>query len=237
MPTSDDRKVAVRNRLLAALPAEEHARLLPHLESVSTRHKEIIYEANEPISHVYFPNSGVFSLLTVMEDGSVVEVGTVGNEGMLGLPVFLHADSAPNRVFVQVPGESLRMAAEVFKAEIGKGGTLPTLLHRYTQGFFNHLAQSAACNRLHSVDQRCARWLLMMHDRVDAHEFPITQEVLAQMLGVRRATVTVVARTLQQAGLIQYSRGRIMIVDRPGLEAASCECYRIIKAEFDRLLG
>ncbi len=129
------------------------------------------------------------------------------------------------------------MAAEVFKAEMGKGDVLPTLLHRYTQGFFNHLAQSAACNRLHPMDQRCARWHLMVHDRVDGDEFPITHEVLAHMLGVRRATVTLAARMLQQAGLIRYSRGRIMIVDRPGLEAASCECYRIIKAELDRLLG
>ena len=233
----DEGEVFVRNRLLAALPTEERARLLEKLEPVSLRLKEIVYDVNQPISHVYFPNTGVFSLLTIMQDGAAVEVGTVGNEGMVGLPVFLGADSTPSQAFSQIPGESLRMATDVFKAEVANDGPLPGLLNRYTQGLFNQLAQSAACNRLHSTEERLARWLLMTHDRVGQETFPLTHEFMAHMLGVRRATVTVAAGMLQQAGLIRYSRGRISIVDRPGLEAASCECYEITRAEFERLLG
>ncbi|MDQ5852480.1 MAG: Crp/Fnr family transcriptional regulator [Chloroflexota bacterium] len=233
----DEGEVFVRNRLLAALPTEQRARLLEKLEPVSLRLKEIVYDVNQPISHVYFPNTGVFSLLTIMQDGAAVEVGTVGYEGMVGLPVFLGADSTPSQAFSQIPGESLRMAADVFKAEVANDGPLQGLLNRYTQGLFNQLAQSAACNRLHTVDERLARWLLMTHDRVGQETFPLTHEFMAHMLGVRRATVTVVAGRLQQAGMIRYSRGRITVVDRPGLEAASCECYGITRAEFERLLG
>ncbi len=233
----DEGEVFVRNRLLAALPTKQRARLLEKLEPVSLRLKEIVYDVNQPISHVYFPNTGVFSLLTIMGDGTAVEVGTVGNEGMVGLPVFLGADSTPSRAFSQIPGESLRMAADVFKAEVANDGPLQGLLNRYTQGLFNQLAQSAACNRIHTVDERLARWLLMTHDRVGQETFPLTHEFMAQMLGVRRATVTIAAGRLQQAGMIRYSRGRITVVDRPGLEAASCECYGITRAEFERLLG
>ena len=237
MDAPDTPDVTVRNRLLAALPAEERARLLARLEPVYPRMKEIIYDANQPIEHVLFPNSGVFSVLTIMPDGAAIEVATVGNEGMIGLPVFLGAGSAPQRVFSQIPGESLRMAAEVFKTEIARGGMLQSVLQHYTQALLNQLAQSAACNRLHSVEQRCARWLLTMHDRVDPDDFPITQEFLAQLLGVRRATITELAGRLQQAGLIRYRRGHVMIAGRPGLEAIACECYRITRAELDRLLG
>jgi CRP-like cAMP-binding protein len=172
-----------------------------------------------------------------MEDGTVVELATVGNEGMVGLPVFLGGDTMPLKAFVQIPGDAMRMKADVFKDSVNQGSPLHGLLQRYTQALFNQVAQSTACNRVHSIEERCCRWLLMTRDRVESDGFPLTQEFLSQMLGVRRPSVSVVAAILQKAGLIRYSRGRITILDREGLEAAACECYAIIKQEFDRLLG
>ncbi|OWY64040.1 hypothetical protein B7486_49525 [cyanobacterium TDX16] len=172
-----------------------------------------------------------------MEDGGVVEAATVGNEGMVGLPVFLEADTIPSQAIVQIPGDALRMKADAFKAWVDQSQPLQNLLKRYTQVMFNSIMQTAACNRRHEIEQRCCRWLLMTHDRVGSDNFPLTQEFLAQMLGVRRPSVSVVASILQKAGLIRYSRGKIIILDRPGLESATCECYPVIKQEFDRLLG
>ncbi|GAB1544627.1 Crp/Fnr family transcriptional regulator [Scytonema sp. NUACC21] len=226
-----------KNRLLAALPPEEHQRLLPHLQFITLEYKQVLYQPNEPIEYVYFPNNGVISLLTIMENGEAVEVGTVGNEGFVGLPLFLGANSIPGQAFSQIPGEALRMRAEVFKGKVTPGSPLHNLLQRYTQAMFNQIAQSAACNRLHSIEERFCRWLLMTEDRVGSHQFPITHEFLGQMLGVRRASVSVVAATIQRAGLISYSRGKMTILDREGLEDITCECYGIVKAEFDRLLG
>jgi CRP-like cAMP-binding protein len=225
------------NRVLSVLPAPDRQRLLPHLEPVRTELKQILYAPNESISHIYFPRNGVVSLMTIMADGSAIEVATVGNEGMIGLPIFLGAGSMPGQALSQIPGAALRMAADVFRAEAQFGGALQQVLHRYTQGLLNQIAQSAACNRLHAITERCARWLLMTHDRVRTDHFPLTHEFLSQMLGVRRATVTVAAGTLQQAGLIRSHWGHITILDRVGLEAASCECYRVIREEYDRLLG
>lgn len=221
---------------MAALPRDEYERLLPDLETVSMTLKQAIYRPNEPIEYVYFPNTGVISLLILMEDGSAVEVGTVGNEGMGGLPLFLGAERIPGLAISQVPGEAMRMKADVFKREVTPGSPLHYTLQRYTQTLFNQISQTAACNRLHSVEERCCRWLLMTHDRVGKNDFPLTQEFLSEMLGVRRASVSVVAATLQRAGFIRYSRGKITILDREGLESASCECYKIVKAEFERLL-
>lgn len=226
----------VTNKLLAALPKTEYQRLLPNLEPVSLSFKHLLYECNEPIEYVYFLNNCVVSLVRVMEDGGVVEVATIGNEGMAGLPVLLGATYSPNETFVQVPGDALRMQVDVFKREVTPGSPLHNLLLCYTQALMNMLAQSVACNRLHSIEERCCRWLLLTRDRVNSNEFPLTQEFLAQMLGVRRASVSEVAAILQKAGLIRYHRGKMMILNREGLERGSCECYQIIKKEFEHLL-
>jgi CRP-like cAMP-binding protein len=237
MPTPRPAPKPVGNRLLAALPSAYHERLAPKLEPVRLGFKQPLYEPHVPIEHVYFPTNGIVSLLTVLEDGGPIEVGTVGNEGMAGLPVFLGADAIPGRALCQIPGEALRLEARVLKDEVRRDGPLLSLLHRYTLALFTQVAQTAACNRTHSVEERCARWLLMTQDRVGTDRFPLTQEFMAQMLGVRRATVNVAAGMLQKAGFITYTRGRITVLDRPGLESASCECYAVIKGEFDRLLG
>jgi CRP-like cAMP-binding protein len=234
---SKDRPNLIENRLLSALPIEEYKRLLPNLELVSLNFKQIIYAPDEPIEYVYFPNSGVISLVNVTEDGKTVEAGMVGNEGMAGIPVLLGADKMPGLAISQVVGDAVRMKADVFKREVTPGTSLYKLLLRYTQALLNQISQSVACNSLHPVERRCCRWLLMCHDRVRSDQFMLTQELLSQMLGVRRASVSVVAATVQKAGLIRYNRGRITIVDREGLEAGSCECYRVVKQEFDRLLG
>ena len=237
MPASQDPNNPSKNRLLAALPLEEYERLLPNLETVSLNFKQVLYNVNEPIEYIYFPKNCLASLLTIMENGEAVEVGTVGNEGMVGLPVFLGADTIPGQAFCQIPGDGMRMRADVFKREVTPGTPLFNLLQRYTQALFNLIAQSAACNRLHSIEERLCRWLLMTHDRVGADQFPLTQEFMGQMLGVRRASVSMAAAILQKAGFVRYSRGKMTICDRAGMEDSACECYGIVKAEFDRLLG
>lgn len=227
----------VGNRLLDALPSAELERLLPRLERRRLAIREVVVEVGEPIAQVCFPLSGVVSLVTPMLDGSYVEVTTVGNEGMVGVPVFLGARSATVRAFSQVPGEALMLDADAFRSEAGDRGALHALIQRYTQALFGQIAQVAGCNRLHSNEERCARWLLMSHDRVGADDFPMTHEFLSQMLGVRRATVTLVALALQKAELIRYTHGRMTILDREGLEALACECYAVIKTELDAVVG
>ena len=224
------------NRLLATLPRDEYDRLLPHLERVSLPLREILYEANGPIAHVFFPLHGVVSLV-IMDRGFTLEVGIIGNDGMVGTPVFLGSDRSPTRAIAQIPGEALRMEAKFFQKEMGRGGPLYGLVQRYTQAMINQISQSIVCNRRHSAGKRMCRWLLMSHDRVGADEFPLTHEFLAQMLGVCRPTLTAVAGTLQNSGLISYHRGRITVLDRKKLEAASCECYEVVAKELDRLLG
>jgi len=233
---SEARSNPIKNQLLSALPIEEYDRLLPYLEAVSLIPKQIIYAPNEPIEYVYFPNSGIISLVNLTEDGGTVEAATVGNEGMAGIPVFLGADRMPGQAISQVVGNALRMKADVFKYEVTPDTSLYNLLLRYTQALLNQISQSVACNCLHSVERRCCRWLLMCHDRVRSDQFTLTQELLSQMLGVRRASVSEVAATLQKEGLIRYNRGKITIRDRLGLEATACECYRVVKEEFERLL-
>ncbi len=227
----------VGNHLIAALPQEEYERLLPNLKPVSLSLKQVLYEPNEPIDYAYFLNSGASSLLNLMQDGQTIEAATVGKEGMLGVPLLLGTTQIPLQVIVQIPGDGLRMKADIFKAEVYAGCPLHTLLLRYTQTLMNQISQTAACNRLHSVEARCCRWLLMTQDRVESDSFPLTQEFLSYMLGVRRASVSEVAATLQKSELIDYHRGQITIRDRKGLEAASCECYQSTKQEFKRLLG
>jgi CRP-like cAMP-binding protein len=235
-----DSEILVRNRLLAIVPVRERERLAGEFELVSLELKEMLYQEDEPIEHVYFPLNGVMSLVSQMEDGRGVEVATIGNEGMAGLPVFLQAASTSSHMaFSQIPGQALRMPAGrfgEFVAGTGNGG-LNFVLNRYTQALMSMIARAVACNALHNVQQRACRWLLTTHDRVGGDEFILTQEFLGQMLGVTRASVNEVARLLQDVGAIDYGRGRITILDRAELESRSCECYAVIRAEFDRLLS
>ncbi len=237
MTVPEEGRAPTGNRLLDALPVVELERLGPDLEPVSLGLKEILIEPDGPIEHVWFPVDGVCSVVATMADGRVVEVGTVGNEGMVGLPVFLGRATVPLGAFCQVPGRAVRMRSETLRTEVTPGDKLHALLQRFTQATFVFASQSSACNRLHSVGQRCARWLLHTHDRVSTNEFVLTQEFLAEMLGVRRASVSGVAGELQEASLISYSRGTISVLDREGLEESCCECYQIIRKEFDRLPG
>jgi CRP-like cAMP-binding protein len=226
-----------RNCLLGALPAYERERLLPHLEPVSLSLGQVVYEPGERMEHCYFPTNAVVSLLYTMHDGSTAEMGLIGNEGMLGVALFLGGNSTCGRAVVPVAGDAFRLSARMLKQEFGHRAQLQALLLRYTQALITQISQTAVCNRLHSVEQRLCRWLLLCHDRTPATELFMTQELIASMLGGRRESVTVSAGHLQDAGLIHYCRGRIRILDRGGIEASVCECYRIVEDEFDRLLG
>jgi len=223
------------NRILEALPAEERLRLAGQLTPVALPIKKVLFEPGQEIEAVYFPVDGVVSLVTALDDGAIVEVATVGNEGIVGVPL-LTGGSLAVRAISQVPGRALRMKADVFLAELDLNGPLSKVVRRYLQALFGQISQAAACNRLHSNEERLSRWLLMSHDRVGVDEFAITHEFLGQMLGSRRATVTLSAGILQAAGLIRYHRGQVTVVDRPGLEAVSCECYGVIKDELDRVV-
>ena len=225
----------VKNKLLSFLSGEEMESLEPHLEDFPLEFKFLIYEAGGTIADVYFPRSGVISLVTVMKDGAQLEIATVGNEGMVGLPVFLGSNSSAIRTICQIPGDAWRMKAEIFREQINQP-KLHDIQNRYSQALFAQVAQGNACNNAHSIQQRCARWLLTTHDRVDSDEFPLTQEFLSQMLGARRATVNEASARLQRSGMITYKQGRIKILDRAALEAASCECYYTINSEYERLL-
>ena len=225
------------NRLLDALPADEYRKILGATIPATFGLKQVLLTSGKAIDTVYFPRGAVISLLTTMDDGSSIEIATIGNEGFVGVPVFLGAQAMGARDFyqVQVPGEVVAMEAKEFLAA-ARRGRLHDLVQRYTQALFTQVTQQVACNGLHSVEERCSRWMLLTHDRVGADSFPLTQEFLAQMLGVRRASVTVAAGALQHAGFIRYNRGRVTVINREGLEDASCECYRIMRTEFDRLL-
>lgn len=224
------------NRVLAALPALVAEHLVPHLEPITMVPREVLYQPNGAIPYVYFPLTTVTSLVVRMQDGQISEVATVGNEGMVGLPTFLGAQTFSGQAFTQVPGEAMRMTTAAFQQEVRRADAFHTVLHLYTQGLFTQISQSAACNLLHTIDQRCARWLLMTQDRVGADQFPLTQEFLGQMLGVRRAGVSEVASRFQREGLIQYSRGSMQVINRDGLQAIACECYLIIQQAYDHLL-
>ncbi|WP_414552643.1 Crp/Fnr family transcriptional regulator [Anabaena sp. CCY 0017] len=226
-----------KNHLLAALPDDEYERIIPHLEPLELTFEKVLIEPEEPITDVYFPHKAVVSLITTMENGSSVEVGIVSNEGMVGIPIILGGNQSTTKAIVQVPDGGLRMKADILKSEFDRGGVLQNLLLRYFQTLYTQVSQGAACNRLHSLEQRLARWLLTVSDRMESDDFPLTQEFIAQMLGVRRSGVTVAAKALSQDGIIHYSRGNISIQDRKALEATSCECYQVMKDEFDRLLG
>lgn len=224
------------NRILGALPAAELARLAPHLAPTALPAQEVLFEAGQPITDVWFPLHGVVSLLALLEGGSCVEVANVGSEGIVGVPLAPQG-SLGVRAVVEIAGAALRMPAPALVAEVDRAGRLATLVRRYAQALFSQVAQGAACNRLHSNEERLARWLLMGDDRADGDGFSVTHEVLAQMLGSRRATVTHSAGLLQEAGLVAYRRGRVTILDRTGLEGAACECYATVRGQLDAVLG
>ncbi len=226
-----------QNHLLAALPADEFKRLAPHLELVAMPLGEVLYESGGKLHYVYFPTTSIVSLLYVLQDGASAEIAVVGNEGVLGIALFMGGETTPSRAVVQSEGHGYRLEGQLLKDEFNRAGALLRLLLRYTQALLTQMSQTAVCNRHHSVEQALCRWLLLSLDRLPSTTLSMTQELIANMLGVRREGVTEAARRLQAAGLIRYSRGRIEVLDRPGLEKAVCECYAVVKLEFDRLLS
>lgn len=229
-------KTAIRNSILRLLPPTELDAVLDRAETVTVRTQEVVYERDQPIPFVYFPENGVISLVTELQDGDQVEAMTVGNDGFTGIAVFHGLASSMLKGIGQITGEARRIAVEDFRALFSQCAGLNRLLNRYSQFTFETVSQSAACNRLHVIEQRCARWLLMSHDRVGRDKFDLTQEFLAEMLGVRRPGVTVAMGLLEKAGLITHGRGNITVVDRAGLEKASCECYRTIRCRQAKLI-
>jgi CRP-like cAMP-binding protein len=226
----------VQNRLLAALPIPERQRWWPQLEYFDMPLGQVMYEAGATLTHVYFPTTAIVSLLRVMENGASGEIAVVGNEGVVGIALFMGGGSTPNRAVVQSAGSGFRLKAKIMKDEFDKAGSVMHLFLRYTQALITQMAQTAVCNRHHSLDQQLCRWLLLSLDRLQGNELVMTQELIANMLGVRREGVTEAALELQQAGLIRYARGHITILDRQGLEKRSCECYAVVKKEYNRLL-
>ena len=225
-----------QNKLLAALPEAELARWLPHLEPVAMPLGKALYESGGRLTHVYFPTTSIVSLLSVMEGGDSAEIAVVGNEGIVGISLFMGGASTPSRAVVQSAGQGLRLSANMMMQEFNRAGPVLRLLLRYTQALITQMAQTAVCNRHHSLDQQLCRWLLLSLDRLQSEELVMTQELIANMLGVRREGVTEAAGRLQEAGLIQYRRGRITVLDRDRIEQRSCECYAVVKKEYDRLL-
>ncbi len=234
MPTTHN---PTQNHLLAAFPAAEFDRLSPHLELVAMPLGEALYESGGLLHHVYFPTTSIVSLLYVLADGASAEIAVVGNEGILGISLFMGGETTPSRAVVQSAGFGYRLKAQLLKQEFNRAGPVLHLLLRYTQALITQMTQTAVCNRHHSVEQQLCRWLLLSLDRLSSDSLTMTQELIANMLGVRREGVTEAAGNLQRAGLIRYSRGRIEVLNRPALEKAVCECYAVVKTEFDRLLS
>jgi CRP-like cAMP-binding protein len=224
------------NHLLSVLPEAERVRLAPHLVPVDMTLGQVVYESGDRQRFVYFPATSSVSLLYVMEDGASAEIAIVGNEGLIGIALFMGGETTPSRAIVQSAGAAFRLDAQILKEEFIRGGPVQRLLLRYTQALITQMAQTAVCNRHHSIDQQLCRWLLLSMDRLPSNELKMTQELIANMLGVRRSGVTEAALKLQDAGLIRYGHGHIQVLDRPGLEKRVCECYRVVKREFDRLL-
>jgi CRP-like cAMP-binding protein len=239
MPVSAPTPAPVRNRLLRALPAADYARLQPHLQPISLPLSEVLCEAGGTMRHAYFIVRGIASLLSTTTDGATVEIGMVGNEGMVGLPILLRGDdpSLPYRVVIQLEGEALRVRLDVLREEFNRHGALHDLLLRFLHPLILQLTQSGVCNHYHTIEERLCRWLLISHDHAESDTIQLTQEIIAHMLGARRTGVSLVAGTLQTAGLISYRRGKITILNREGLEAAACECYRMVKDGYDQFFG
>ena len=233
LPLSPDPK---DNQLLATLPPAEYQRWLPHLEAVPLALGQVLYESGATLEHVYFPTTAIVSLLYVMQDGASAEIAVVGLEGVVGVSLFIGGESTPSRAVVQSAGGAFRLRAQLLKDEFNRAGPVLHLLLRYTQALITQMSQTAVCNRHHSLDQQLCRWLLLSMDRLRGNELVMTQELIANMLGVRREGVTEGALKLQNAGLIRYARGHITVLDRAALERATCECYAVVKQEYDRLL-
>ncbi len=233
MPENHDPR---QNHLLAALPEAEAAEIFPHLEWVPLPLGLVLYESGMPMRHVYFPTTAIVSLLYVMEDGASAEIAIVGNDGMVGVSLIMGGDTTPSRAVVQSAGHACRLRGPLVKEAFSRAGTVQHLLLRYTQALLTQMAQTAVCNRHHTLEQQFCRWLLLSLDRLPDNELVMTHELIANMLGVRREGVTEAAGKMQKAGLITYRRGKISVLDRPGLEARTCECYAVVKKEFDRLL-
>lgn len=232
----DSRSTPTQNHLLAALPADVQARIFPLLEPVDLPLGKVLYESGDTMRHVYFPTDSIVSLLYVMEDGASAEISVVGNEGVVGVALFMGGESTPSRAIVQSAGHAFRLAGARTKEEFHRDGDMQQLMLRYTQSLITQMAQTAVCNRHHSIDQQLCRWLLLSLDRLAGNQLVMTQELIANMLGVRREGVTEAASKLQKLGVINYARGRITVLDRPRLEQLSCECYAVVKRETDRLL-
>lgn len=225
------------NHLLAGITDEEMARLLSNLQPVSLPLGKVIYESDEKLDYIYFPTTAIISLLYIMENGATAEIGVVGNDGLIGIAIFMGGDTTPNRAVVQSAGRAFKMKAQVMKNEFTRGGRFHNLCLRYTQALITQISQTAVCNRLHSVDQQLCRWLLLSHDRLPSDRLIMTHDLIANMLGVRREGITHAAKRLQNAGYISYVRGDMTILDRKGLETDVCECYQVVRAEYNRLLG
>ena len=228
-------KNAKQNQLLAAMPEADWKRWLPDIEAIDMPLGHVLYEPGSTLSHVYFPTTAIISMLYVLENGASAEIAVVGNEGLVGISLFMGGESTPSRAVVQSAGKGFRLPAQAMKDEFNRGGAVLHLLLRYTQALITQMSQTAVCNRHHSLDQQLCRWLLLSLDRLEGSELVMTQELISNMLGVRREGVTEAALHLQSAGLIKYSRGRISVLDRPGIEKRSCECYGVVKKEYDRL--
>jgi CRP-like cAMP-binding protein len=237
MSSPKESRFGFENHLLAALPREEYQHLLPHLEQVRLMQGRILYNPGDNVRYAYFLRGGMVSLLTISEDGRTIEVGMIGNEGLAGIPVILGASRAPYQIMVQLTANAMRIKGDLLREEFKRGGQLHDLLLRYTNTILTQLAQSVACNRFHTVEERCCRWLLICRDRVQTDTLLLTQEFISYMLGVPRTSVTMIAGDLQKKNLIRYRRGRIIILNRQGLERASCECYRLIQEEIDHYLA
>lgn len=237
MPVTKHTDKAQMNHLLAALPADEFARLEPDLEPVSLSLGEVIYESGERLEHIYFPTTVIISLLYIMENGSTAEIGMAGNDGLVGVALYMGGSTTPSRAVVQSAGNAYRLRSKALKSAFGLGGVFQNLLLRYTQALMTQISQTAVCNRLHSIDQQLCRWLLINHDLLQTNKLIMTHDLIANMLGVRREGVSIAAGQLQKKGLIKYARGTITMLDRQGLETAACECYQVVRDEYERLLG
>lgn len=228
---------ALKNHLLAALPKKEFAHFKSKLESVNLKLGEVIYESGEQMDFIYFPTTAIISLLYIMENGSTAEIGVAGNDGLVGIALFMGGDSTPNRAVVQSAGSAFKMNTKTLQTEFARGGAFQQSLLRYTQALLTQISQTAVCNRLHSIEQQLCRWLLLSHDRLETDKLIMTHDLIANMLGVRREGVTIAAKHLQDANLISYVRGTMTILDRKGLETFVCECYKVVNDEYKRLLG
>jgi CRP-like cAMP-binding protein len=226
-----------QNRLLAGVTPEEMARLQPGLQPVTLPLGKVLYESGEKLDFIYFPTTAIISLLYVMENGGTAEIGVVGNDGLIGIAIFMGGDTTPNRAVVQSAGRGFKMKSQLMKDEFTRGGRFHNLCLRYTQALITQISQTAVCNRLHSVDQQLCRWLLLSHDRLPTDRLIMTQDLIANMLGVRREGITHAAKRLQNEGYISYVRGDMTILNRKGLESQVCECYKVVQAEYNRLLN